>query len=331
MLGPGTRAALASHVARAVVAGLLVLVTATLAVAQGMYYQEVEKDGRIYVFNLAAEYDRWSAGGQFKGDARLKYGPKGQDVYFDSPTAIMLYNFKHGLQAENLTPAPPPPPPPAPGRISGYVFGDYYSFGDHHDPKFDGQHGFWIRRAYLTYDHTFSPKFFDALPVRGEQLGQPDQRGVDALRQGCLPAVDLYRQPAGVVRHLPDAHLGVPRGLLGLAAHRKDAGRPLSHRLSRDFGFGMLGSLNKSQSVRYAYQFGNESSTNSEIDKHKANRFSVVYAKPTGFAVDRLLRALRPRRGYRSGHLSGLRRLSPAEVPCRVPVLPEHPQRRHWQ
>ena len=55
---------------------------------------------------------------------------------------------------------------------------------------------------------------------------------------------------------------------------------------SRDFGFGLQGSLNQSQSLRYAYQFGNESSTNAEIDKNKANRFSVGYAKPTGFAVE---------------------------------------------
>ena len=55
---------------------------------------------------------------------------------------------------------------------------------------------------------------------------------------------------------------------------------------SRDFGVGLQGSLNQSQSLRYSYQFGNESSTNSEIDKNKANRFSVGYAKPTGFAVE---------------------------------------------
>ena len=77
-------------------------------------------------------------------------------MYFDSPAAIMLYNFKHGLPAENLTPAPPPPPPPPPWRISGYMFGDYYYFGDDHDPKSDEQHGFWFRRVYLTYDHNLA-------------------------------------------------------------------------------------------------------------------------------------------------------------------------------
>ena len=80
-------------------------------------------------------------------------------VYFDSPAAIMLYNFKHGLPAENLTPAPPPPPPPPAWRISGYMFGDYYYFQDDHDSKFIDQSGFWFRRIYLTYDHNLGPKF----------------------------------------------------------------------------------------------------------------------------------------------------------------------------
>ena len=54
----------------------------------------------------------------------------------------------------------------------------------------------------------------------------------------------------------------------------------------RDFGVGLQGSFNQSQSLRYSYQFGNDSSTNAEIDKNKANRISVGYAKPTGFAVE---------------------------------------------
>ena len=39
------------------------------------------------------------------------------------------------------------------------MFGDYYYFGDDHDPKYDEQHGFWFRRIYLTYDHNLSSRF----------------------------------------------------------------------------------------------------------------------------------------------------------------------------
>jgi hypothetical protein len=264
---------------------LLVLVTAAITSAQGMYYQEVEKDGAIYVFNLPAEYERWSSGGQFKGDARLKYGPQGETVYFDSPAAIMLYNFKHGLPAENLTP-PTPPPPPAAGRISGYVFGDYYYFGDNHDPKYDEQHGFWIRRAYLTYDHTFSPKFFARFRYEVNSSGNLTSVALTPyIKDAYLRWTYTGNQQVwfGI---FPTPTWEFLEGFWGLRHIEKTPADLYRTDSSRDFGFGMLGSLNQSQSLRYSYQFGNESSTNSEIDKNKANRFSLVYAKPTGFAVE---------------------------------------------
>ena len=278
---------MARHVGRGLAAGVLVLVTATLAIAQGMYYQEVEKDGRIYVFNLAAEYDRWSAGGQFKGDARLKYGPKGQDVYFDSPAAIMLYNFKHGLPGREPDPGTATTAPAgavADQRVRVSASTDY--FGANHDPKYDEQHGFWIRRAYFTYDHTHSPKFFTRLRFEVNSSGNLTSvantpyvkdaylrytyRGTHQAWFGIFPTPTFeFLESFYGLRHIEKT----PADL-----YRTDS--------SRDFGFGLQGSINQSQSLRYAYQFGNESSTNAEIDKNKANRISVVYAKPTGFAVE---------------------------------------------
>lgn len=271
---------------RCLVAGLFVLVTAAMASAQGMYYQEVEKDGNIYVFNLATEYDRWSSGGQFKGDARLKYGPKGETVFFDSPAAIMLYNFKHGLPAENLTPAPPPPPPPAPWRISGYVFGDYYYFGDNHDPKFDEQHGFWIRRAYLTYDHNLSPKFATRFRFEVNSTGNLTSAALTPYIKDASVRWTYTGNHQVWFGIFPTPTWEFLEGFWGLRHIEKTPADLYRTDSSRDFGFGMLGSLNRSQSLRYSYQFGNESSTNSEIDKNKANRFSVVYAKPTGFVAE---------------------------------------------
>jgi hypothetical protein len=277
---------IARHIGRCLVAALLVLVTAAMASAQGMYYQEVEKDGAIYVFNLASEYDRWSAGGQFKGDARFKYGPKGETVYFDSPVAIMLYNFKHGLPAENLTPAPPPPPPPPAWRISGYMFGDYYYFGDDHDPRFDGQHGFWFRRIYLTYDHNLSPKFATRLRFEVNSSGNLTSVANTPYVKDAYLRYTYRGNHQAWVGIFPTPTFEFLEGFWGLRHIEKTPADLYRTDSSRDFGFGMLGSLNQSQSLRYSYQFGNESSTNSEIDKNKANRFSVVYAKPTGFAVE---------------------------------------------
>ena len=56
------------------------------------------KDGRIYVFNLGAEYERWGQTGETgRAITRLNYGPAGETVVFDSEEAIDLYNFKHDI------------------------------------------------------------------------------------------------------------------------------------------------------------------------------------------------------------------------------------------
>lgn len=63
-----------------------------------MYYKEIEKDRRVYVFNIAVEAERFEKSGEI-GRAITKpgYGPNGITVVFDSEQAIDLYNFKHGI------------------------------------------------------------------------------------------------------------------------------------------------------------------------------------------------------------------------------------------
>lgn len=84
----------------------LVLTSAVLA--QGFFYKEVAKDGRIYVFNLGAEYERWLATGETgRAITRLNYGPGGETVVFDSEDAIDLYNFRHEIAEVVAKPKPP--------------------------------------------------------------------------------------------------------------------------------------------------------------------------------------------------------------------------------
>src|SRR5687768_6047215 len=131
---------------------MMVITSATLARAQGFYYKEILKDGRIYVFNNAEEADRFEKSGEMgRALTRPGAGPNGETIVADSERALELYFFKHGI-SETVPQPPPPPPPPPPWRISGLVFGDYYWFTDHHLDNWQDQQGFWIRRAYFTYD-----------------------------------------------------------------------------------------------------------------------------------------------------------------------------------
>ena len=94
-------------------AGLLALaialLTAPVAMAQvaGLYYQEAEKDGRIYVFNTPEKYKLWQASGDMGTALTLiGRGPNGETVVAENETAADLYFFKHNLPGyERPTPS----------------------------------------------------------------------------------------------------------------------------------------------------------------------------------------------------------------------------------
>ena len=93
------------------VVGLLLTLAAGVQ-AQGSFYREVEKDGRIYVFNNMQQFSDWEKSGEMGvGITLLGYGPKGETMVFDSEQAIHLYNFKHDRPGD---PRPQPSPTPGP-------------------------------------------------------------------------------------------------------------------------------------------------------------------------------------------------------------------------
>ena len=76
--------------------------------AQGMYYKEIRKDDRIYVFNIAEEADRFEKTGEMgRALTRPGAGPNGETVVGDSERALQLFFFKHGISE----PVPEPTPP----------------------------------------------------------------------------------------------------------------------------------------------------------------------------------------------------------------------------
>ncbi len=137
----------------------------------GLYYQEVEKDGRVYVFNTPEKYALWQESGDMGiAITLIGRGPNGETVVAENETAIDLYLFRHNLPGYDRPTPKPATPVYDPGawynkmKVGGYIFGDAYAIVDHHLPAaqaIDG--GFWIRRAYLTADYTFNSKFSSRL------------------------------------------------------------------------------------------------------------------------------------------------------------------------
>jgi hypothetical protein len=80
------------------IAVLTAVVLVIDAAAQTFFYNEVAKDGRIYVFADAARHSVFvESDGTQTGpvNERPGYAPKGETLVFDSMDAVNLYNFQH--------------------------------------------------------------------------------------------------------------------------------------------------------------------------------------------------------------------------------------------
>jgi Phosphate-selective porin O and P len=76
--------------------GLVLTGVADTANAQGLFYKEVEKNGRIYVFNTSKKYKEWLVSNDMGiAITMIGQGPSGETVVAENETAMDLYNFKH--------------------------------------------------------------------------------------------------------------------------------------------------------------------------------------------------------------------------------------------
>jgi hypothetical protein len=148
------------------VAGLLVLLAlavAPVAMAQvtGLYYKEVEKDGRIYVFNTPERYQSWSQSGDMGTAVTLPgRGPNGETIVGENETAIDLYLFKHNLDAYDR----PTPKAKAASAFPSNRFGIriYADLSDKENKdkganvkSADSGVGVDVKRTYFTFTHDF--------------------------------------------------------------------------------------------------------------------------------------------------------------------------------
>lgn len=217
------------------------------------------------------------------------------------PTLVFVLSTAAAAAAQTTppqTPAPPQTPPAAaekpapPYKISGLVFGDYYSFLQHGDPKWNGQHGFWLRRVYLTYDHTLSPTLSMRLRLEMNSNGRLaggllnpylkdayvrwNFTGRQALTAGIQPTATWdYLETFWGLRHVEKTPLDL---------YRWDS--------ARDLGVSLSGPLNSAQTVKYTLQYGNESGTGSETDAHKAFRAAARYEAAAGFTAEAVIAQL---------------------------------------
>jgi hypothetical protein len=148
-------------------AGLLALVlalsAASVAKAQvtGLYYQEVEKDGRVYVFNTPERYQSWQSSGDIGTAITLVgRGANGETLVAENETAMDLYLFKHSLPAyDRPTPKPAKAADFPANKLGIRVYADVSSKENKDDAtgkkSSDSGVGIDVKRTYFTFTHQF--------------------------------------------------------------------------------------------------------------------------------------------------------------------------------
>ena len=277
-----------------VLAGLLF---AAGAEAQTFFYNEIAKDGRIYVFASASRYDAFtkSDGAELgKAIERRSYGPNGETVVFDSEDAINLYNFKHGLPGESFSMPEESEKSDSPsGKFSGLMFGDYYWYYERHqdgisgtDPTpVEGQHGLWFRRIYFSYDFTYSESL--TTRFRLEMNSNGEFTGGDLtpyVKDAYVKWTYTGKQQLTLGIH-PTLTFDWLDGFWGLRHIEKTPADLYRLDSSRDFGFSINGPA-PIDGLSYAAQFGNESGNGSETQEGKILRLEGRYERNPGLALE---------------------------------------------
>jgi hypothetical protein len=141
-----------------IAAVVLALAVAGSAVAQvtGLYYQEVDKDGRIYVFNTSERYKAFMVSGDMGKAITLPgRGPNGETVVAENATAVDLFLFKHNLPAyDRPTPKDPAPAATFPSvKVSGLAYISYQdgTTNDQSYSKFNLKRGYLDTQAKITH------------------------------------------------------------------------------------------------------------------------------------------------------------------------------------
>jgi hypothetical protein len=195
--------------------------------------------------------------------------------------SVLLTATAAGAQQAEPSPAPtasPAPPVYPSGRVTAVVFGDYYFFPQHHDPKFEDQHGFWLRRGYLGYDHAFNERMNARFRLEVTSNGLFAGGPINAVLKDAFFAWRYAGRQ--------QVRIGVQNTLTfesednfwGLRHVEKVPADLYLIDSSRDFAVTFSGPVGGS-GLNYGVQLGNESGQGSEADEFKVLRLNAIFER----------------------------------------------------
>jgi hypothetical protein len=166
------------------------------------------------------------------------------------------------------------------------MFGDYYGVVEDHRDSLEGQNGFWIRRLYLTYDHTLSQSLSLRVRLEANSKGDFVSTGVNTpyIKDAWLKwAFGAHALTVGLA---PTPNIDFVDSFQGYRSVEKNPFDLYRWDSSRDLGLLLQGGLGKDQRTRYSFQFGDGSGTGSETDASKAVRGQLVHRFASGLALE---------------------------------------------
>jgi len=222
------------------------VVSSAVAQVTGLYYSEVTRDARVYVFNTPETFNLWSASGEMgKSVTLIGRAEGGLTLVGENETALDLYLFKHNLPAyDRPTPKPVVPPKFPATSIKGRFFGDFTSKNNENQgtgvKSNDSGVGVDVKRFYFTVNHDFDAVWSAQFQ---SDIGDQGARRYDvfvkkAFVQAKLSDAAILRAGSADTPWVPFAE-----GVYGMRYFEQTITDSLSFGTSADWGLHLLGSL----------------------------------------------------------------------------------------
>ncbi len=217
----------------------------TRAQVTGLYYQEVTKEDRVYVFNTPEKFHSWEQTSDMGIAVTLVgRGPNGETIVAENETALDLYLFKHNLPAyERPTPVPAKAADYPSSKFGIRVYADASSKENKDEAtgikSSDSGTGVDVKRTYFTFTQQFD-KTFSA--VFQSDIGDQGAKRYDifvkkAYVQAQITPMAVFRLGSADTPWIPYVE-----SVYGLRYVEQTITDHLSFGASADWGFHITGS-----------------------------------------------------------------------------------------
>jgi hypothetical protein len=217
----------------------------TRAQVTGLYYQEVTKEDRVYVFNTPEKFHSWEQTSDMGIAVTLVgRGPNGETIVAENETALDLYLFKHNLPAyERPTPVPAKAADYPSSKFGIRVYADASSKENKDEAtgikSSDSGVGVDVKRTYFTFtqqfDKTFSAVFQSDIGDQGAK--RYDVFVKKAYVQAQITPMAVFRLGSADTPWIPYVE-----SIYGLRYVEQTITDHLSFGASADWGFHITGS-----------------------------------------------------------------------------------------